>query len=463
MINKLNKSILSGCILLFFLLTNFLYAESKDKKKDIHYFIQKGLQHHSSIKQARYEIKKYKNMKLEAISTYTPKINGMTWLAPMYSIKKTNDPWKTEIDYNNWGPYYNLDIQFQQSIFAFTRVISAIRAAQEGQNVARADVEITKWNVAKEIRLYYYGIIFGKTMLKTIDMADEMLSNAIEAAEKSLTQGKTNVTEVNISQLKYYYTQIPINRSFAEKSIKQAQQALYLSTGERLNHEDIPLRLEIEKIEIKELDYYIKLMFKNRPLLKKLRHGINATRHLMRFEFKSMIPVLFMGGYLKYDIAPSVEMHENKFMLSNYNTFSGNNRGIDGGIAFGLFIQFDPLKSIARALQKKAELDKLNELHKYAIDGFPIQLDKVLKDLEDLKVKIDNFKVAIKNAQSWMFFAANAYAIGGGEAKDIMEGLAAYVKSKTDYYQAIYDYNKLLGELCEIVGVDVTKSLLKNN
>jgi len=38
-----------------------------------------------------------------------------------------------------------------------------------------------------------------------------------------------------------------------------------------------------------------------------------------------------------------------------------------------------------------------------------------------------------------------------------MEGLAAYVKAKTDYYQAIYDYNKLLGELCEIVGVDVTQ------
>jgi hypothetical protein len=176
----------------------------------------------------------------------------------------------------------------------------------------------------------------------------------------------------------------------------------------------------------------------------------------MHLEYKSMIPVFFIGGYIKFAAAPTVDTHENKFMSSGYNTYGNTGRGIDGGFAAGFFIDFDPLKSVARGLQKKAELDKLKELKNYANDGFPLQLDVVLKDLADLKNKIDHLKTAIDNAESWMFFAANAFAIGGGEAKDIMEGLAAYVKAKTDYYQAIYDYNKKLGELCEICGIDVT-------
>lgn len=453
----MKKIFIFFCAFIFFIVNSLLLTTQESNKKDIHYFIEKAWEHHSSIKQAEFEIKKYKNMKLEAISVFTPKINGMTWLAPMYTIKKGDDPWETEVDYNTWGPYFNLDLQFQQPVLAFSRVMSGIQAANEGQNVARTDVEITKWEVAKEVRLYYYGIIFAQTMLKTIDLADETLSNAIKKVEDGLKKGIIEVSEVDLSKLKYYYTQIPINRSFVLKSIDQAQRALFLATGERLEDKDMPDRLEVEEIEAQDFTYYLDLMMINRPLLQKLNFGISATRHLMDLEYKSMIPVLFLGGFLKFTAAPTVDMHSNRFMMNTYNTYSGENRGVDAGFAIGFFWQFDPVKAIARGLQQKAGLDKLLELHNYAMDGFPLQLYKVQTDMEDLIVKIDNNKIAVDNAQSWMFFAANAYMIGSGEAKDIMEGLAAYVKAKTDYYQSIYDYNKLLGELCEIVGVDVTK------
>ena len=288
------------CFFILFAFNSFLLSGDENEEntvKDIHYFLEKAWEHHSSIKQAEFEVRKYKNMKLEAISTFTPKINGMTWLAPMYGITKGDDAWETESDFSNWGPYYNLDLEFQQPVFAFTRVISGIRAASEGQNVARADVEIAKWEIAKEVRLYYYGVVFGTTMMKTINMADEMLTNAIKQVEDSLASGKTEVSEVDLSKLKYYYTQIPINRSFALKSIEQAQRALFLSTGERLEDKDMPDRLEIENIDVRDFSYYMDLMMEHRPLLQKLNHGINATRHLMDLEFKSMIPVLFRRFY----------------------------------------------------------------------------------------------------------------------------------------------------------------------
>ncbi|MBN2545401.1 MAG: TolC family protein [Spirochaetes bacterium] len=440
----------------FLLISSFFLNSQNSNKKDVHYFIQKGLEYHSSIKQAKFEINKYKNLQLEAISVFTPKINGITWLAPMYTINKTDDIYQTQPDFNTWGPYYHLNLEFQQPVFAFTRVISGIKAAQQGRKVAETDVEIARWAVAKEIRTYYYGVIFAKTMMKTVELADSILTNALKEAKKSIEEGKTDVTEVDLDKLNYFYSQIPINKSFIEKSIEQAQMALFLSTGEKLNDSDIPDIFDIEIADLKDFEYYKGIMFAERPLFKKLNFGINATRHLMDLEYKSMLPILFLGGYIKYNAAPTVYLHHNSFMSNNYNTSSATGRGVDGGFAAGLFWQFDPLKSVARGLQKKADLDKLLELKNYATEGFPVQLYKTLSDLNDLKVKIYHLKDAIQNAQSWMFFAANAYAIGGGEAKDIMEGLAAYVKSKTDYYMAIYDYNKLLGELCEIVGIDVT-------
>ena len=394
----------------------------KEFKKDIHYFIKKGWEHHSSIKQAEYDKKKYKYLELEAWSVYTPKVNGMTWIAPLYGIKATDDFMKTEVDFNTWAPFYHLDLLFQQPLFAFTRVITGVRAAREGKKVAGADIEIVRWNVAKEVRTYYYGIIFAHTLLKTIDMADDMLSKALEQAEKALKEGKNKVSEVDIFQLKYYYTQIPINRSFAEKSMNLAQAALFLATGEKLDQKDIPHRLEIEPVEIKEDSYYTEKMFSHRPLYKKLRHGINATRYLMQLEFKSMIPVLFAGGYIKYNIAPGVTFHQSKFLSNNYNTFGPEGRSIDYGFAFGFVWNFDPLKAVAKGLQRKSELDKLKELHNFALEGFPIQLKKTVEGLGDLRVKIENQKEAIKNSQSWMFFAANAYAIGSEKLEILWKG-----------------------------------------
>src|SRR4030066_1183722 len=99
-------------VFIIFFLNLFFITSQENSKKDIHYFIEKAWNHHSSIKQSEFEIKKYKNLKLEAISTFTPKINGMTWLAPMYTIKKGDNPWETESDFSTWGPYFNLDLQF---------------------------------------------------------------------------------------------------------------------------------------------------------------------------------------------------------------------------------------------------------------------------------------------------------------------------------------------------------------
>lgn len=445
----MNKKIfvfLSICFLLF----------SEESKKNVYYFINKAWEYNSTIKQAKYEIEKYKNLELEAYSVFTPKIEGLTWLAPMYTINKTNDIWVTEKDYSKWGPYYHLELQFQQPIFAFTRVLSAIKAAKAGKKVAEADVEITKFNVAKEIRVYYYGILFAKTMLKTLELADNILSSAIKEAKKSIEEGKTEVSQVDIDKLNYFYTQIPINRSFIEKSIQQAQRALELSCGENLKDDEIPEVFEPEIKNLKDFEYYKNLMIQNRPLLKKINFGINATKHLMELEFKAVLPVLFLGGYIKYNIAPTVFVHYNSFMSNNFNTVGDNGRSVDGGFALGLFWQFDPLKTIAKGLQKKVELDKLLEIKEYAKEGFDVQLFKVLSDLNDLKIKIENSKKAVDHSQSWMFFAANAYAIGTGEAREILEGLSAYVKAKTDYYMSIYEYNKLLGDLSEILGIEVS-------
>ncbi len=39
--------------------------------------------------------------------------------------------------------------------------------------------------------------------------------------------------------------------------------------------------------------------------------------------------------------------------------------------------------------------------------------------------------------RKWMIFAGTAYATGTGEAKDVLEGVAAYMLAKKGYYETL--------------------------
>ena len=440
-------------LILFFLFfgTCFLTGNSK---KDIHYFIKRAWKYDPRIREAEKKVDYYRSFKTEALANYLPKLNTLAYMAPLYDVQKGNsDDYRYDYsisDWSSWGPYFHLETRLQQAITAFGRIIQGYQAAELGIKAEKYNKETVLWAVAKEVRTYYYGIIFAKTMMKTIKLADDSLKSALKVAEELYAKAEGGITDIDISKLKYFLSQVDVYRSMADVKLIQAQKALAMTTGEHIKLDEFSGKLVKEELDFQDFDHYLKIMLKERPELNRLEAGIKATTKLITVEAMAAAPVLFFAFQADLNYSTVRNHVINPYLNNQFN-------GAQPGVAVGLLWDLDVALAIAKSQRAIADRDALVELQAFAKNGLPVELEKTYLDMRDKEVNITANKNAIDAAEIWLLSAGAGLEFGAVEAKDLLEGLAALVDSRLKYYQAIYDYNQLIGELCRIVGVDITQ------
>ena len=54
--------------------------------------------------------------------------------------------------------------------------------------------------------------------------------------------------------------------------------------------------------------------------------------------------------------------------------------------------------------------------------------------------------------RKWLIFAGAAFATGTGEAKDVLEGLAAYLQAKRSHYESLQQLQTALAQILYVTG-----------
>jgi outer membrane protein TolC len=117
-------------------------------------------------------------------------------------------------------------------------------------------------------------------------------------------------------------------------------------------------------------------------------------------------------------------------------------------------VQFDidPAKAAARARQAQATGEQVEAMRRFAETGIPMQVRLAFQTLATLRESVTLDARAERAAKKWMTFSAAAYATGTGEAKDLLEGVVAYLQSKASYHDNLSKFWIALAELDQAVG-----------
>ena len=84
-----------------------------------------------------------------------------------------------------------------------------------------------------------------------------------------------------------------------------------------------------------------------------------------------------------------------------------------------------------------------------------MQVRKAYQDVQQARETVTLTSNSVEATRKWMTFAAAAYGTGAGEARDLLEGLVAYLTSKRNYYESLQNYYIATAELDFAVGSDV--------
>ena len=388
----------------------------------------------------------------EVASVYYPKLGALMWVAPNYTVEglgldeEVTARWKSIED---WGTTIHAEARLVQPLWTFGRSAAAEEAATSRVAVERSRVREARLRVAFEVRKLYYTHLFARSLLPTLDVALDVVRRARERADALYAAGTGEVTQADRQKLRYGATELEKARVKAADGAELALWALAHVMGT----DRLPTLAEqrLPPVPPEPLPDLVVLLARaraGRPEWDQAEQGAAAARWWEEAELRAMHPVFFAAAQLSMDWTPTREDAKNPYLYDPYN-------GITGGIALGLQWDFDPALAVAKADGARATGEEVAALGRLAETGIPLQVRRARQRVEQTRRLAELATEGVEATRSWMTFAEVAYNAGTGEARDVLEGVAAYAKARHDQYEAVREHFIARAELALAVGRSV--------
>jgi len=404
------------------------------------------------VSEAQASVDEYLARLKEVESTFYPKLMGLAWVAPNYrstytdtgngTMTNVQTQWRSLSD---WGPYVHLEAILAEPIYTFGQAENGEVAARERAEVEKGRLEEAKNAIALEVRRYYYLRLYAQSFLPALKSAAKLVADAQRAGQEKYDKSTGEVSEVDLMKLRYGGDEVAKYIKMAEFGASLAMSALKHTMGLKeldeliLADETLPA-VGDEPYDESALVALLTESANNRPEWQQIKHGKAAASAWSLSELDAMWPALFVAGQIQANWTPTRQVANSPYWYDPYNM-------IIVGVAVGFQFNSDPAKAIARSHIADATGEQIAALERFAATGIPLQIRKAYIEARQAKELVELAKDGVEATRKWMVFAATAYTTGTGEAKDVLEGLVAYMGAKRGYYDNLLAYHTARAEL----------------
>jgi outer membrane protein TolC len=339
-------------------------------------------------------------------------------------------------------------VQIIQPIFTWGLIENARAAADHGLRATQAGVDVKSTEVALRVKQAYWGIVTAKTIRAFLDDVRTQVDDALRRTERLVDGGYA--TEVDVYRFRIGYAELDRASNLVDKTLAIARSALAAWTGrpEGTVVEPADKTLPTKTEDLARVDTFIQDSLTKRPEFIQLTEGITAKQNLVEVEKKKRYPLFFVGIAGTAAYATNRDRLDNPYVIDPLYHFAigpvlGFKYDLDFGIAAG------------RIKEAEAEVQKLEALRQYAVDGVPLQVRDAYGTVVEAKQNAMAFDAAFQNASKMLVAASLNSDVGVGEPRDLADAVVAYAKAKADYLQALYAYIYGLEQLRHAAGLDV--------
>ncbi len=437
------------------LMYSVLYADEIETRRlrlDLSECIKLALTNNPETKEAFYSVEASRGRLDEAKTGMLPKmeITNLTGLIPAaHGDALFSDDRITDTD--DLGIFNKLELQIVQPIYTFGKITGFRKAAAKGLEVEIAKSDKKRDEIIFMVKQLYHNLVFTREVFSIVNEVRTNFEKALKTAQERLESGSGKITQSDILKLKVGLAETRKEYEKLKNAIETISFALKRELGLNRNTDfDIKTEsLKPDSVDLKDLEEYISMVFKNRPEWKQIEAGIDARRALLQTKESDLYPTFFLGGGIYYAVAPNRTDQKNPFVRDDYNYF-------DAGLALGMRWLLDFSATSARIRSARAELNMSLEQKKTAALGFPVEVGKAYREVIENKAKIDISQDGRKAARSLLVLCLTNFDFGIGEAKDLFEALFIYTKSVSSYLKAVRSYNLSLARLSLVVGKEIT-------
>ena len=349
------------------------------------------------------------------------------------------------------GPFVRLEGQFVYPLYTWGKITNGINAASKGVEQEYANVKQKKAEAAREVKEFYYTLQYTQEVKSLLGNVRDGFQKAVTAADERIKESKGKISQLDVLNLKIGYAGVAKEVGKLDNGIELTKAALLRVMGLPQTISFIPAEpaLTPQPAHIKDLDYYVQQLFKNRPEWHRLLLGIQAKEAELALTRSDYFPAFFLAVPIRYGYAPGRSRQTNPFAYDNFNFGAA-------GPVLGLRWNFDINGTAAKVARSEAELMKLQTQKKTAENSFPVEVKEAYLNVKETQERVKITEEGRKAGRTLVALSSANFELGIGEPQDIFLGLGNYTRAANDYYEAVRDYNIALAKLSLVVGEEVS-------
>jgi outer membrane protein len=316
------------------------------------------------------------------------------------------------------------------------RTAGLIDQAKEGEKSAALGVAKAEQQVRLDAATAYFSVLQNKNLVSVNEENVKNLQEHLKTVQQKFDAGLVAKADVLRSEVELANAQQNLIKSqngyelavASLKNVMSADQATEIVLTDTLKYEKYG----------KTLDESIALARDKRPEIAQAEAAVRMAASGVKVAESGNLPTLTFDASKGWNDSALPENGGNWSMnlSASFNVF-------DGGVT----------KSKVR--QADASLTKAEEQARQTKDAVELEVRQQYLSMQEAEKRLDTTEVAIAKAQEDLGIAREKYNAGVGTNIDVIDAQLALAQARTNYYQALYDFNVSKKKLIKATGLTV--------
>jgi outer membrane protein TolC len=345
------------------------------------------------------------------------------------------------------GWFGRVEINVVQPLYTFGRLTDARDAARAGLSAQEYLVQ----DKVNHVRQQTLQLVLLATLTRRLIVIAEEVETALKEVDTRMAQSlKANDGEVSTDdryRVELFRSKLLQRKADVTRTMHLARDGL--STLLVISEADLQLKedpfSDPANVQAPDLISVRGEAEQQRPDIRALDKAIEAKRAEVHATWAEQWPQFFIAGQFAYSTAPGRDTVTNPYVGDYFNAFT-----LYAAIGFRQNLSFYTMK--AREDKADAELNKLLKQRDAAARVVDFQVEEAHAELVAAIAKRNAVHAALGSGKSWFRSAGLNFAIGVGEAKDVVDAYTGYAESQYNDAQATYEVLVAQGRLNEVLG-----------
>ena len=333
--------------------------------------------------------------------------------------------------------YFSNQLTVSLPIYTGGKLESSIDQAKLELNVSKLTISATRQQLKLSTTTGYFNVLQNRNLREIARQTVDDFSAHLKNVQAMYDAGTVALPDV---------LQTKVRLANAENSMVKAQNNYDLAVYSLNNTIGLPLRSEIKlKEELKyqqynfNLDDIISYGLTHRPEMAQKQANIKIAQAQIKIAQSDKHPTVSLTGTNAWDDTD----------------FAGTSNRNWTAILSAKFNVFDSGRTNSQIKQAQSSVTAAQEQARQNRDDISLEISSAYLSLKEAEKRINASSVAVEEADVNFKLAQERYSAGVGTNLDVMDAELALAQAKTNYVQALYDYNTSKAQLDKAMGIDV--------